>query len=178
QVHARLAEVLLGGRIETLLEATPLPVYVVSPSAPLRQGRILVPIDLTDLSLEAIPTAVGLARAFRTGLLFLHVVDEGAETAIFKARDLARREGIPADLLIRQGDPATEIPKVCREIRSRMIVMRSRVLRGGLAQRLIHRAPSPLLVVRRAVPEEVEATATRFSFPSALWGRRVRGSTP
>jgi nucleotide-binding universal stress UspA family protein len=183
QAHSRLAELLVGGRVETLLHATSIPVYVVPPSAPALTGTILVPVDQTEFSLEAIPTAAALARAARSGLLFLHVLDSETQTALFKARDLALREGVPADLMTRQGDPATKILEVCREIRPRMIVIRSGGSPGGLTHRLLHLSPLPLLVVRRRVSAEGERrdlfggvpfpAHRTIPIPAALWIHRI-----
>lgn len=138
---------------------------------PNHEQTVLLPFDFSEPASEAITTARGLVA--RTGLLWvLHVIPplertspgfltgevdpatlrERADTALAKALSEA---GIgEAQRRIAVGDPADEIVTVAREIDADLIVMPSRGktglrrwMIGSVAERVVRRAPCPVLIL-------------------------------
>jgi len=145
--------------------------------------HLLVPIDDTDLSIDVIGNAVGLARAVGARITFFHAVadpshsvgndaellrvtahDDYAYAYGGKARELlakaeaaARAWGVPCTSLQRPGDkPATAIIEAARETGCDLIFMASHGHRGRLGMAL---ASETLLVLMNAgLPVLVSAT--------------------
>jgi universal stress protein F len=135
---------------------------------------ILVPIDLskTEAGTAALALARDMAEKYGSKLILLHVVEEvpgfvkaqlpaGAhakvvEDAIASLRDFAAERGVAetADVLTREGSPATEILEFAREAGTDMIVMASHdpgvadYLLGSVAGRVVRHAHCSVLVVR------------------------------
>jgi nucleotide-binding universal stress UspA family protein/hemerythrin-like domain-containing protein len=145
--------------------------------------HLLVPIDDTDLSIEVVGNAVGLARAVGARITFFHAVidpsrsvssdaellratarDDYAYAYTGKARELlakaeaaARAFGVPCDSLQRPGDkPAPAIIEAARSSGCDLIFMASHGHRGRLGMAL---ASETLLVLMNAgLPVLVSAT--------------------
>jgi len=141
-------------------------------------GHILVPTDGSQPSIAAGRLAIRLAAAQGARITFTYVVDavtvERLGTVSNKASQqitselertgqhylnylarLARDAGVQADLVIRHGMPCAEIETLAREIGADLIVMGQvgqhgprRVLIGSVTERMIERAPCPVLVVK------------------------------
>jgi nucleotide-binding universal stress UspA family protein len=106
-----------------------------------------------------------------------HVTEElryGAERKL--GRDIARHHGLPLHVhpAVRVGDPYVEIVYFAGEIRADLIVVGThsrhtvgRLLLGSVAQKVLRRAPCPILTVQDEVvrSERLDAAAPR---PSAL----------
>jgi len=125
--------------------------------------HLLVPIDATDLSIEAIGNAVGLARSLQARITFFHA-EKDPSTSLFadaevlravspeqhayayagKARELlakaeaaARAFGVPCDSVRRVSEkPASAIVDVAREVSCDLIVMASHGRRSRLGMAL------------------------------------------
>src|SRR5918995_3413399 len=139
--------------------------------------RILCPTDFSESAATAERQAVHLARALGAELLLLHVAieaplwREGVGTAdvrrVFEGQrkwaedTLAARaaalstEGVSARGVVKVGVAWEEIVGLAAEERADMIVMGTqgrtgleRVLLGSVAERVIRRAPCPVLTVR------------------------------
>jgi nucleotide-binding universal stress UspA family protein len=143
-----------------------------------RKGTVLVPFDFSDASAPALETARSLAGAperlaavhvippishaspaFLVGEADEHELVSHAEEALTKALAEAGFEGITHR--IRVGDPASEIIEVARELDAALIVMPSRGktglrrwMLGSVTERVVRRAPCPVLVLPLPEPED------------------------
>jgi nucleotide-binding universal stress UspA family protein len=140
--------------------------------------RILVPIDFSAYSKEALKYAIPFARKFKAEVLLLHVV----EPAIYPADFNFGQVGIPAiedelrskaneelqklveqevkrrarsSVLIKVGKPFLEIITTAREERIDLIIMATHghsgiehILFGSTAERVVRKAHCPVLTVR------------------------------
>ncbi len=153
---------------------------------PVQIRSILVPVDFSSPSSQALGYAAGLARSFGAKLTLLNVVEPIGAMPDFAAnplvRDLrevsaqakealkrlvARAQLEPAwieTLLVRHGTPFHEISEAAALLKSDLIVLATHgytglkhVLLGSTAERVVRHAPCPVLVVRGAE----EAAASR-----------------
>ncbi len=169
-------------RVGTLLRATSIPVYVIPPNVVAFRGRTLVPNDRTEGSLDVLGAAAGLALACRSGIILMQGWGPEPEAVLLETCDVLRRQAIPAELILRPGDPSIEIVRACVELQAGQFAMRSDGTAGGVIDRLLHRLPVPLLVVRRALAAPPQSTGA-FSVPLqlhaevpvgvAMWTRRT-----
>jgi nucleotide-binding universal stress UspA family protein len=169
-------------RVATLLHATSVPVYVIPPHKVAFRGQTLVPIDRTEHPLDVLSAASALARACRSGMLLLQTWGPDPDAALLEACELLRGQGIPAEVVVRPGEPATEIARACGEFQAGQLAMHSDGKAGGVIDWLLHRLPVPLLVIRQAVavpPTEAAAFGAPLEIHRetplgvALWTRRV-----
>jgi nucleotide-binding universal stress UspA family protein len=146
--------------------------------------EVLVPIDFSECSKMALRYAVPLAKQFSARVTLLHVVktvtvpeefgyvapDEsvaGLDSALKTLQELARLVELELgrhDLVqatIRNGVPWMEITTAAQDANVGLIVISthgytgiSRVFLGSTAERVVRRAPCPVLVVRQ---RELEA---------------------
>ncbi|WP_418320148.1 universal stress protein [Piscinibacter sakaiensis] len=145
--------------------------------------HLLVPIDDSDLSIDVIGNAIGLARAVAARITFFHVADDparhlGSDAEVLrltahdeycascggkgrellaKAEAAARAWGVPCSSLLRSGEkPATAIIEAARSTGCDLIFMASHGHRGRLGMAL---ASETLLVLMNAgLPVLVSAT--------------------
>jgi len=132
---------------------------------------ILHPTDFTDRSEYAFHLASALTRDYGARLVLLHVVapavavyGEGAlpldpEVLAYEAKERLNRLEVPganvrAKRLFAEGDPATEILRVAREIHADLIVLGThgrtglaRLLMGSVAEQVVRKATCPVLTV-------------------------------
>lgn len=151
-----------GSVAEKVVRSAPVPVLVFrsfGPAAPFEPARLLVAVDASGLSREAIAPAARLARRTKGRLLLLHVQDEERahvpEPELRAVYDLARQEAVEARPLLRTGDPATKILEAAAEEKADLIVMtthgRSGVGRwvlGSVAEKVLRQADRPVLIIR------------------------------
>jgi nucleotide-binding universal stress UspA family protein len=141
--------------------------------------RILVPVDGTAGSEQAVACACGLAKALDAEVLVCHVIGEAAGTrASGQAPDAAqyvtkiaqrfRDEGVPARTQVRRGAPALEIKAAAVEWNVDLIVMATRSRRrleklmlGSVADAVVRESHLPVLLVssRRRAAKRSEAAA-------------------
>jgi nucleotide-binding universal stress UspA family protein len=173
---------LLSRRIDNLLHATNIPVYVVPTGKAPRGSRILIPIDPEEGPANLLPTALALARSFGRGIVFIHVLPPRSSTSLFGVTEYLNREGISAELAIRHGDPAVKLPKACAELNVGVLAIRPGILPRDASVRLLRESPVPLLMLRRPIPPapadegifRITAPVSRSaSVPTALWTRRT-----
>ncbi|TAJ10523.1 MAG: universal stress protein [Nitrospirae bacterium] len=183
--HGRtgLAHVLLGSTAERVIASAPCPVLTVRrqreparPQAALPSiRRLLVPVDFSDHSLEALEYAARVAKQFGAALTLLHVIEpvaygldftlsiggDARETrAGLEARlaDLAApllAQGLAVKPLVRGGTPADSILDWTRHQACDLIVMGTHGRRGlahlaggSVAEAVLRRAPCPVLTVK------------------------------
>ena len=145
-------------------------------AAQIKIKTILVPLDFSRSSMEALNYAVELAKSFAATVHLLHVTapDEaasaGAAHLLRQTADslMSAREKLakvhedhfssfwPANSHVRSGHPFHEICQQAREIDADLIVLATRghsglkrLLLGSTAERVLRFAPCPVLVVRR-----------------------------
>jgi nucleotide-binding universal stress UspA family protein len=140
-------------------------------------GRILVPLDFSAASMQALDYAVELAKQFRAAIHLVHVhpPDEassvpGAAHLLLQSAEAIERlneelTGIhrkrvepfcPENCHVRGGQPYQEIIALAREIDADLIVLSTHghsglkhLLLGSTAERVVRLAPCPVLVVRK-----------------------------
>jgi nucleotide-binding universal stress UspA family protein len=148
--------------------------------------RILVPTDFSESARHALTYGVSFAREYGTELLLLHVVETmtvGYASDLFpvpmaevfqeisgyanaelgKLAGEVRAKGVAARELVVQGKPSAEIIRVAREEAIDMIVlgthgrgMLDKALFGSTTERVVRKAPCPVLTCRLAEHEFVD----------------------
>jgi nucleotide-binding universal stress UspA family protein len=144
----------------------------------LKIQTILVPLDFSPASMEALDHAVWFAKQSRAAIHLVHVYppDEassvlGAGHLLLQAAEAIQRlneelAGIhrkhvptfrPENCHIRGGRPYEEIIRLAREIDADLIVLSTRghsglkhLLLGSTAERVVRNAPCPVLVARKS----------------------------
>jgi nucleotide-binding universal stress UspA family protein len=139
--------------------------------------QILVPIDFSKTSIEALRQAEIFAEKFGASLMLLHVVekapfmsdmrnvplamseDEVAEKAKVDLTLLAKRElkeKTTRQINVRVGKAYQEINEAAKELRADLIVISTHgytglkhTLLGSTTERVVRHAPCPVLVVRK-----------------------------
>ena len=140
--------------------------------------KILVPQDFSEYSLHALKYAVTFAELFKSELIVLHIVEPIVYPADFsfgqvsipameeeirkhseeQLNELVEREipaGIKATPMIRVGKPFIEIVEVAKGENADLIVISSHgrtgmdhVLFGSTADKVVRKAPCPVLTIR------------------------------
>jgi nucleotide-binding universal stress UspA family protein len=146
--------------------------------------NILMPTDFSERATYAFHMASALARDHGASLTVLHVREipalPFAEFGAVPPADLPSREELleklaryePADaainyeFIIADGEPGEEIVRVATERDCDLIVMGthgrtglSRLLMGSVAERVVRRAPCPVLTLKTDVPVTVPVAA-------------------
>ena len=148
--------------------------------------KILLPVDGSELSLEAVRFAVRLAR---TGLrvkavlanvqepasLYEMVVAHDADVidrisaeagvhALQAAEELLKQAGIPYEREVAKGDPAHTLLDIVERFGCDMVIMGARglgtlrsALLGSVSHEMLHAAGVPVMIVK---PDEEAAVAT------------------
>ncbi len=145
--------------------------------------RLLIPLDGSEFSKEALGQAALLDELFRTEVLLVHVVEPinplfgsgyslaelnpdlratAAQALLYRTAGPLRKDGRRVEVRTPIGDVGTTIAKVAREERSDLVIMAThgaggleRAVMGSTAAAMTHLSPVPVLFVR----------------PSALAGR-------
>lgn len=139
--------------------------------------NVLVPIDFSESSLEALRFSAPLLRSFGANLHLVHVAAPDAPMAGLAAmpiviadatspdrlkadlKDVAKANLAtlePATIHLERGEPYEEICRLARDLRIDLIVITTRgqtgvkhLLLGSTAERVVRYSPCPVLVVRR-----------------------------
>jgi nucleotide-binding universal stress UspA family protein len=164
----------------------------------LKLRRILVPLDFSGLSRQALGSAVPLARKYRAKISLVHVVqlpvvmealpggsaylpvntDDLLNAAKAHLAELATRL-VPRELLdqtvVAEGNPAYEVISTAESLKADLIVLSTngrsglkRVLLGSTAERIVRHAHCPVLTVRRQ-----PAASEKPVYPERLPWRRI-----
>jgi len=140
---------------------------------------ILLPTDFSDYSKYARAYAISLCREFKAKLLALHVLEDpvypidttpfgfspvqfvrerrdSAEKELEKVVEEIAKEGIETESLIVEGKPFVQIITVAREREVDLIVIGthgrtglSHYLLGSVTEKVVRKAPCPVLTVRK-----------------------------
>ncbi len=177
--HGRtgISRLALGSVAERIVRTADRPVLLVNaltPSAPLQLKRVVVPIDGSERSEEALPVAAELARRFGAELILVTVEDREvlsspvmvaeAQRKAVRALERARNAlpGARIQNVVRVGFPGEEVVTAIAEARPDAVLMTThgrtglaRVAFGSVAEEVIRRSPVPVIVLR-SVPELAE----------------------
>lgn len=174
-----LAHVLLGSTAEGVVRGAPCPVLTVRSVAtahqPVRVTRILVAVDFSDCSLEALEYTVQAAKEFSASVTILHVIEPasyGLDFTLSHARDAERTtkalekrlgeftalfkgQGIATQHQLRSGAPGVVIPDVAQAVEADLVIMGthgrrgfSHLVSGSVAEAVLRSAPCPVLTVK------------------------------
>lgn len=191
--HGRtgVSHALLGSIAERVARGAKVPVLTVplvkDREVPETYRKIVVPLDFSPASRNALLEAVRVARASQGKLFLLHVIEEVPHPAFYFSgkSDLreafpgiekrARREAeeliaacgggdVPYDVLVAEGKVFRQVAKLAGEIGADLVVIGSpertgidRFLLGSVTEKVLRTAPCPVLAVRGAGAEKDEA---------------------
>ncbi len=191
--HTGLKRVWLGSTAERVVRHAPCPVLTVptrdlpkrpGPASPFGLKKILVPIDFSNLSQDALPYAALLAKQFGAEVVLLHVVQlfpidrllggemisqtivpaiKEAEIDLARmAADLSAATGGKVSGVVREGTPHEVVSKTARSQSADLIVLTTHgytglkhVWLGSTAERVVRHASCPVLAVRELIRKTV-----------------------
>jgi nucleotide-binding universal stress UspA family protein len=134
--------------------------------------KILVPVDGSKYSNEAVQYACSIAQKFNSELILLHVIpdilsdgdagfidykplEEAARKKIDAAKEILASNGLRASTRMESGPTADTIINIAEEEAADLIVIGSRglstakrFLLGSVSNSVSHHAPCPVLIVR------------------------------
>ena len=181
-----LAHVLLGSTAERVIRGAPCPVMTVRTepsdaegdgalSRPVALERILVPVDFSECSLDALEYAVVVAQQAKASIMLLHVLEPPSYGLDFtfshsRTREQEREiwtkrlEGlisshehshVPMESQLRGGLPSDSILDSAQTLRCNLIVLGthgrrgiSHVISGSVAEAVLRKARCPVIAVR------------------------------
>jgi nucleotide-binding universal stress UspA family protein len=180
--HGRsgLARLFMGSVADAVLHHGTMPMLLFRPKpghiTPERTpGTIIVPLDGSALSEQALPLAavlgralgakVLLARAMSTyalapvpagpGVFLPSYADDDAKSYLDTRVHSLCVDRVDADEIVLRGDPGMEIVRLAETTRDSMVLMTShgrsgiaRTVLGSVAEEIVRRSPSPVLVMR------------------------------
>lgn len=170
--HGRtgLRRFLLGSAVEEICRVATCPVLTIGPDCPtmaIKFNRILVPTDLSDDSMRALPFVVKLATAYGASVIVLHVLPQETATnpdALKLSEPVCRSmvhtfeprlAPLQAEFLIESGAVAETILKIAREKAADVIALGIRNaflpglhLRSSVAYRVMVAAHCPVVTCR------------------------------
>ena len=166
---------------------------------------ILVPLDFSRGSLEALDYAVPIAKKFGAAVHLVHVSESPEASEVFSAAALMRETAeqiemlrgrlseihkkhlsvfLPENCHVRTGQPYREICDLAREINAGLIVIGTRghtglerILLGSTAERVVRFASHPVLVVRRGRKQPKEFMLRRILAPIDFSQCSMSGAT-
>ncbi len=171
--------------------APPETVGLNQPATPrvIRLKQILVPIDFSESSKQALNYAIAFAQQFQAPLTLLHVVEFSMVGSDLGAIELSRIEAdfvenatrqldswverevgprATAQPMVRSGRPYAEIVEVAQSLPADLIIIATHghsslahVVLGSTVERVVRHAPCPVLVVRRQEHGFVDAPAVK-----------------
>ncbi len=181
-----LAHILLGSTAERVIRGAPCPVLTVRTdpadteeesvlTKPVTLERILVPVDFSDCSLDALKYAVAVAKQAKASVMLLHVLEPVSygldftlgtsrarrlevETWTKRLEELAathQHPGMVVESRLRGGIPADSILDAAQTHPCDLIVMGthgrrgiSHALSGSVAEAVLRKAHCPVIAVR------------------------------
>lgn len=155
---------------------------------------VLCPVDFSDFSRRALAHAVALAKWYEAELTLFHVAPSIAPPLAYSEvppplavnavgteqlkldleawADTARAQGVPVTVILTTGEPVREIVAKAASMHAGLLVMGThgasgfeRLLLGSVTEKVLRKAPCPVLTVPRAEPDEA---VDRVLFKSVL----------
>jgi len=137
-------------------------------------GRIIVPLDMSELSLKALRYAVPFAKQFNAKLTLVHVVEmmaytpelpyppplsqfktTAAKKELAKIRDENVPPEVPTELVVCHDFAPDAIVATARKTKADLIIVSTHghtglkhMFLGSTAEKVVRQAPCPVLVVR------------------------------
>jgi nucleotide-binding universal stress UspA family protein len=138
-------------------------------------SRLVVGVDGSEPSLEALRWAAGLAGQISAALTVVHVrhvptiwsenpsafraiepyLEELQQLAFTRSAEILSEAGLPLTFEVRDGDPAEQLDRAATELQAELVVVSGhghrgldRLLLGSVSTRLVHTASTPVTVVR------------------------------
>lgn len=192
-----LEHVLLGSTAERVVKGAPCPVMTVraasvapSHERPIAIKHILVPIDFSDCSLDAVEYAIPLAKRFEASMTVLHVLEWASVGSDFGVAELAERttlrkdadarvsdlaavirtQGVSVETVIRGGGAPADFVLECAGKRGADLIIMgthgrrglSRLFIGSEAEGVLRQATCPVITVKspKFSPEHRRALTT------------------
>ncbi len=171
---------LVGSVAEKVVRAADAPVFLVRASAIDKGsrptlGRILIPLDGSELAEQALPYAEFLADAGSCQLVLLHVEPPRSRGSrsdrdrrgtineyLSTIGDGLARSGIDVAMRVRSGHPAEQVEAAIEEDQIDMVLMSShgrsglaRLAFGSVADQILHTSTTPVMLIRAKVDGEV-----------------------
>jgi nucleotide-binding universal stress UspA family protein len=186
-----------GTLSEAILVNSSSPTLLMSPNPviPIQIKTILVPLDFSRASMDALDYAVSVAKQFHAAIHLVHVhppdelssvpgaghlLLQSAEAVEFLNKQLAKihRKRVPGfspeNCHVRGGRPYQEILELAREIDADLIIVSTRgrtgltrVLLGSTAERVVRSTPCPVIVVRKR-KQKPKAAGEAFAIRTIL----------
>jgi nucleotide-binding universal stress UspA family protein len=156
----------------------------------LANRRILCPTDFSHFSERALEQAIALAESKTSVITVLHVVPplippaalpfplsptldvnarQAALDAVGRFSEPVRAAGIRTELEVREGSIAGQVVKLAETLPADVVVMGThglsgfeRLMLGSVTERVLRRAPCPVLTVPRAMPERGDTGRRRL----------------
>lgn len=149
--------------------------------------RVLCPVDFSDFSRHALDHAVAVARWYGAAVTAVHVIPPVASMipsgdtglyppVVFTPDDLKQFQtelsgfvelsaaDVPIDAVVVEGSITGEIVRMAEEMPADLIVMGThgrsgfdRLMLGSVTEKMLRKAPCPLLTVPRRAPDAVPA---------------------
>jgi nucleotide-binding universal stress UspA family protein len=140
--------------------------------------KILVPVDFSQCSIDALRCALSLARQYESKLILLHVIDARAYESIFHIHMISQEEAFEAlkgnaikkyeEMLVDldakdvemekrviDGHPYVEIVRMAAHEEVDLVVIGTHgrsgldhILFGSVAEKVVRKAPCPVLAVK------------------------------
>ncbi|MBN1153397.1 universal stress protein [candidate division KSB1 bacterium] len=175
-----MREFLLGSVAEKIIRLAPIPVMTVREKSvePDAYKRILVPIDYSDYSRDALKYSIQLSGIFKSTIVMLHVIQEEIHPSFYKQfggsfldtdlkfkehavsemkkmREHFNHESVPTEFAVSVGESAREIISFTDDNDIDLIVIATHGLTGlkhyilgSTTERVIHTSTVPTLVMR------------------------------
>lgn len=150
--------------------------------------KILYPTDFSEYAANARPYVIELAKKFGAEVTVINVLmspsyavspefavdltkiqkdmQAAAESNLEEVRKIFEKEGIPARTVLEIGSPFAEIVHTAKKDKSDLVVMATHghgavkhMLLGSTAEKVVRKAPCPVLTVRHPEHEFVHPTS-------------------